>query len=264
MGGCGSAAYASAGPASSSACGTSVAPAVQTVSRQVWVPNVVTEEVPVVTSENISEEIAYTVYEQKSEQIPYECTYLVNRAETRTGTRKVVEYVTETRERMRKQVNYIDETRTRTRKELSYKTETKTETYPVVSYKTDKRTKEVSYTYQIPEQVVEPYQTTRYDHVAEEVVEEYTVQVQVPSMREVQVQVCKMVPKLVPYTYNPCSEGGATVGDGSMGTGYAGAVVGGCGLRPAATVQSVAVAPLRQQTAVVATSKMIRAIQTRM
>ena len=138
---------------------------------------------------------------------------MVNRPEVRTGTRKVVDYATETRERMRKSVKYVDETRTRSRKEMSYTTQTKTETYPVVTYRTEKKSKEVSYTYNVPEQVVEPYQTTRYEQVAEEVVEEYTVQVQVPSMKEVQVQVCKMVPKLVPYTFNPCcaASAGATL-----------------------------------------------------
>jgi hypothetical protein len=250
MGGSGSTGVVMSVSPSSGVCGAVVAsaPAVRTASRQVWVPNVVTEEVPEVTSTSVTEEVAYTVYEQKSEQIPYECTYLVNRAEQRTGTRKVVEYVTETRERTRKQVNYVDETRTRTRRELSYRSETKTETYPVVTYRTDKRTKEVSYTYQIPEQVVEPYSSTRYDQVAEQVVEEYSVQVQVPTMREVQIQVCRMVPKLVPYTYNPCAEaavssgtmsissGASAGGCGAVGGGCGSAVSGGCGCGAAAPV----------------------------
>ena len=233
MGGCGSS-MSGVVVSSGSSVGGCGAPAVQTTSRQVWIPNVVTEEVPVVSSTTQNEEVAYTVYEQQSEQIPYECTTLVNRPEVRTATRKVVDYANETRERMRKSVKYVDETRTRTRKELTYTTQTKTETYPVVTYRTEKKSKEVSYTYNVPEQVVEPYQTTRYEQVAEEVVEEYTVQVQVPSMKEVQVQVCKMVPKLVPYTFTPCCEasaGGATGGCGSA------AGSSGCGesLPPQAT-----------------------------
>ncbi len=124
--------------------------------------------------------------------------------EQRTGTRKVVDYTTETRTRNRKVVQYNEETRTRTRKVMSYQTQTKTESYPYVSYKTEKRTKEVSFTMQVPEQVVEPYQETRYEQVSEQVVEEYQVQVAVPTMKEAQVQVMRMVPKLVPYTYTPC------------------------------------------------------------
>lgn len=190
------------------ACETAYAsaPSVRTVSRQVWVPNVVTEEVPVVESTTQSEEIAYTVYEQKSEQIPYESTYIVNRPEQRKATRKIVDYRDEARERTRKAVKYVDETRTRTRKELVYKTETKQESYPVVNYKTEKKTKEISFTVNIPEQIVEPYQSVRYDQVAEDVVEEYTVAFQVPTMKEAKVQVCRMVPKLVPYTYTPGAE----------------------------------------------------------
>ncbi len=137
-GGCGSHAVPSPG------CGQAVvnygvptqtyAPATQTVSRRVWVPNVVTEEVSVVENVPQSQEIAYTVFEQKTEQVPYECTYLVYQPETRTGTRKVVTYTEETRTRTRKVVQYNDEVRTRTRKQLSYKQETRTQTIPVVSY----------------------------------------------------------------------------------------------------------------------------------
>lgn len=241
--GCGSVAYA--GPAaaySAPACGS----AVQTASRRVWVPNVVTEEVPVVESKLTSEEISYTVYEQETQEVPYECTYLVYKPEQRTGTRKVVDYNTESRTRNRKVVQYKDESRTRTRKVMNYETQTKTETYPYVSYRTDKRTKQVSFTIQVPEQSVEPYEETRYEQVTEQVVEDYTVQVSVPTTKEAQVQVMRMVPKLVPYTYTPCcsstSTGGYSV-DGAAsgcGTGYSvggydsGAVSGcGCSVAPA-------------------------------
>ncbi|MDX1928029.1 MAG: ferredoxin [Pirellulaceae bacterium] len=183
------------------------APVTQTVTRRVWVPNVVTEEVPVVENVSQSQEIAYTVFEQHTEQIPYECTYIVYRPETRTGTRKVVNYVEETRTRSRKVVQYNDETRTRTLKKLSYKQETRTETIPVVSYATEKRTKEVSYTFNVPETKVEPFTSTRFETVNEEISEEYTVSVPVTTTKEVQVQVCRMVPKLVPITIYPCAEG---------------------------------------------------------
>lgn len=193
---CGCGSHASVSPS----CATGVVSAPATRTRRVWVPNVVTEEVPVVEHETVSEEIAFTVYEQHAEQVQYEHTQLVYRPEERTGSKKVVQYVDEPRTRTRKQVEYRDETRTRVKKELSYKQETKTETYPVVNYRKEKRTKEVSYTVQIPEVQAEPYNSVRFEQVAEDVVEEYSIKVPVQSYREVQVQVAKMVPKLVPVT----------------------------------------------------------------
>ncbi len=233
-GGCGPAQVVHAQPAvqtySEQACS---APTTQTVTRRVWVPNVVTEDVPVVENVSQSQEVAYTVFEQHTEQIPYECTYLVYRPETRTGTRKVVNYVEESRTRNRKVVQYNDETRTRTLKKLSYKQETRTETIPVVSYTTEKRTKEVSFTFNVPETKVEPFTSTRFETVNEEVSEEYTVSVPVATTKEVQVQVCRMVPKLVPVTIYPCAEaqqsGGCANGCGGSPT-YAPASAGcsGC------------------------------------
>ena len=206
-------------------CGAPVAaaPATTTSTRRVWVPSVVTEEIPVVTSTFQNEEVAYTVYEQQSTQVPYKCAYVVYRPEQRTGTKKVVEYVAEPRTRTRKVVSYTDEQRTRTRRVLSYTTQSKQETYPFVTYRTEKKTKEISYTVNVPTQTVEPFQTTRYETVTEDVVEDYVVNVQVPTTREVQVQVCKMVPKLVPYTFNPCCGSGSYAGGGTMGGS------GGCG-----------------------------------
>ena len=199
-----------------------------TTTRRVWVPSVVTEEVAVVTNDVVNEEMAFTVYEQQSTQVPYECTYVVYRPETRTGTKKVVDYVMEDRTRTRKVVSYNDEQRTRTRREVSYKTETKEESYPVVSYRTEKRTKEISFTVNEQQQIVEPFQATRMETVTEDVIENYTVSVQVPVTKEVQVQVCKMVPKLVPYTFNQCA--GTSVSSGAMGVSMGhGTVSNGCG-----------------------------------
>jgi hypothetical protein len=237
--GCGSNLGYGSASAAYAAPSVACAPAVQTASRRVWVPNVVTEEVPTVETQLTTEEIAYTVYEQQTQEVPYECTSLVYRPEQRTGTRQVVDYNNETRTRNRKVVQYKDETRTRTRKVMNYETQTKTETYPYVSYRTDKRTKEVSFTIQVPEQIVEPYEETRYDQVSEQVVEEYTVQVSVPTTREAKVQVMRMVPKLVPYTYTPCCsstttggysvDGGAGNGAGYSVGGYDSGAVSGCG-----------------------------------
>ena len=203
-----------------------------------------TEEVPVVTNMVTSEEVAYTVYEQQSTQVPYECTYVSYRPEQRTGTKKIVEYVPEPRTRIRKVVSYTDEQRTRTRRELTYTTQTKQETYPVVTYKTEKKTKDISFIINVPTQNVETFQTTRYETVTEDVVEEYTVNVQIPTTKEVQVQVCKMVPKLVAYTFNPCAAAAlsnATVSSTTSGCGCgasaslpASSTRCGCGAAPVA------------------------------
>ena len=176
------------------------------MTRRVWVPNVITEQVAVVENVSQSQDVAYTVYEQHTEQVPYECTYIVYRPETRTGTRKVVNYVEESRTRNRKVVQYNDETRTRTRKQLSYKQETRTETIPVISYTNEQRTKEVTYAFNVSETKVEPFTSTRFETVNEEVSEAYTVSVPVATSKEVQVQVCRMVPKLVPVIIYPCAE----------------------------------------------------------
>ncbi len=195
VGGCG------AEPASAS-CGPA------TTTRRVWVPNVVSESVPI--TENVVEEqlIHYTAFEQQVEEVPYECTYMVYAPEERTGTRQVVTYEPESRTRTRKVVEYDDEERTRVRKELKYEDRTRTQTIPFVKYVTENRTKEVSYTVNIPETKVEPFTRTTYETIQEELSEEYTVRVPVTVYKEVQVQVCRMVPKLVPVTVQPCKSGG--------------------------------------------------------
>ncbi len=190
-----------------SACAQSVAQA--TVTRQVWVPNIVTEEVAVIENVLENQEIAYTAFEQRVEDVPYEATYMVYAPEQRTGTRQVVEYVAEPRTRTRKVVKYSDETRTRVRKELSYKQESKQQTIPVIEYVSEPRTKEVNYTVSVPETKVEPITRTKYETVQEEYSEAYTVRVPFTAYRDVQVQVSRMVPKMVPVTIYPCS-GNAT------------------------------------------------------
>ena len=62
--------------------------------------------------------------------------------------------------------------------------------------------------------------------MTEDVVEDYVVNVEVPTTKEVQVQVCKMVPKLVLYTFNPCCGSGYSTGGGTMGGSASGC---GCG-----------------------------------
>jgi len=175
--------------------------------------------------------VNYTVYEQQSTQVPYQCTTIAYRPDVRTGTKKVVDYVDEPRTRTRKVVQYNEESRTRMRKTLTYNTVSKTETVPYVTYKTETRTKEVSYTYNVPEYTVEPYQTTRYDRVAEEQVDEYTVSVPYTVTKEQKVQVCKMVPTLVEETVRPCCESSSTgiINGGTVSAGPSVMMGGGCG-----------------------------------
>jgi len=177
-----------------------------TVTKRVWVPNCVTENIPVTTSTTQDQVLSYTVYEQQATQVPYECTKIVYRPETRTSTRKVCVYVDEPRTRMRKVVKYNDEKRTRMRKELTYTTVTKKETVPYITYKSEPRSKEISYTYNVPECSTESYEVCRYDRVCEEQIEEYTVCVPYCEMVEQQVQVCKMVPRIVDDVFNACCE----------------------------------------------------------
>ncbi|MFO0941361.1 MAG: ferredoxin [Pirellulales bacterium] len=237
--GCGQAIVAGSGPAACGTisgvemgCGVASATATTTITRRVWVPNVVTEEVSVVENVMESKEIAYTAFEQQTTEVPYECVMVVYVPEQRTGTRKVVDYVDETRSRTRKVVQYKDESRVRSRKELSYKQQVRDQKIPFVSYTTEKRTKDVSFTVNVPETQVEPFTTTRYDTVQEEMTEQYTVKVPVTNYREQIVQVAKIVPKLVPITINPCQEvvSPTTISYGtSVGCGSPVPAATGCG-----------------------------------
>lgn len=207
-GSCGASAGGCGGAVAMGAGADAAGGAVCTTTKRVWVPNVVTENVPVISSTTKDQVVSYTVYEQQTTQIPYECVKLVYQPEQRTGTRKVCVYVDEQRSRTRKVVKYNNETRTRMRKQLTYATVTKTETFPFVTYKAEERTKEVSYTYNIPECSTEAYEVCRYDRVCEEQVEEYTACVPYCVMEERQVQVCKMVPRFIEEVLNVCCDGG--------------------------------------------------------
>jgi hypothetical protein len=200
------------------------------MTQKVWVPNVKTETVSVAASEQRDQVMMYTVFEQQTTQVPYECTRLVYRAEQRSGIKKTVVYVDEQRTRMRKVVKYNEEPRTRMRKQLTYTTKTRTETIPHITYKTEPRTKQISYTYNVPEYIQEPYQDTRYERVAEDQVEEYTVTVPYTVTEEKKVQVMKMVPRVVSETASPCAGGSTSLGSSvapAMGTPLTGALMGG-------------------------------------
>ncbi len=179
----------------------------QVVCHQVWVPNVINEEVSEVVSQPQTAEVQYLVYEQQYNTVPYQCVCIEYRPESRTGTKKEVTYQKEVRTRPRTIVEYQKETRTRPKKVLTFKEEERTETYPVVTYKPEKRTKEVSYTVCVPESRTETYTVTRCDQVPENKIENYTTRVCVPVTKEIEVQVCRMVPKVVSVTVQPCPTG---------------------------------------------------------
>jgi hypothetical protein len=179
----------------------------QMVCRQVWVPNVINEEISEVVPQQQTAEVQYLVYEQHYNTVPHECVCIEYRPETRTGTKMEVAYETEVRTRPRTIVDYVSETRVRPKKVLSFKEETRTESYPVIVYKPEKRTKEVSYTVSVPESRTENYTVTRCEQVPDNRIENYTTRVCVPVVREIEVQVCRMVPKVVSMNVCPCPGG---------------------------------------------------------
>ena len=197
-----------------------------------WVPNVRTEEQTVIDHQVQTQEVQYTVYEQHQEQVPYECTYLVYQTEERVGTKKKVVYQKVPRERTVKVVEYVDEPRTGMKKVLTYQDETKTESYPYISYRTEPATKEITWEEREPAYSVEDYQVTTTQRVEDKHIESYNVRVPVPSVREVEVQFCKMVPTVVEVTLGPC---GASASSGSYGGS---STVGDCGCRNATVVGS--------------------------
>jgi hypothetical protein len=181
------------------------------VCRQVWVPNVINEEISEVVPQQQTAEVQYLVYEQHYNTVPHECVCIEYRPETRTGTKKEVVYQTEVRTRPRTIVEYVNETRVRPKKVLSFKEEERTETYPVITYQPEKRTKEVTYTVCVPESREEHYSVTRCEQVPENRIENYTERICVPVVREIEVQVCRMVPKVVSMNVCPCPGNGMPV-----------------------------------------------------
>lgn len=175
------------------------------VCRPVWVPNCATQEAASAAGQQQTVEVEYLAYEQQVTSVPFECTSICFRPESRTGTKKEVTYQDQTLTRKRTLVEYVDQPRKRTKKELSFQEETRTEDYPVISYNQEKKSKDVTYTTYVPESKVETYTATRQDTYQEQRIETYTARVAVPATKEVEVQVCKMVPKVVSINIgNPC------------------------------------------------------------
>jgi YTV protein len=147
---------------------------------KVWIPNIVQEEVEV------------AVMKRQCVDEPYTCTVTVCKPETRTKTVKLCSYKCETRTKTDRVCRYEQETRTRTRQVTECKLET--------------RTRDVNYTVCVPQTKTTTHEVTTYKCVPEEKVEEYTVMVPHQVEKEVQVCVCKMVPKTIQVPAATCCD----------------------------------------------------------
>ena len=129
------------------------------------------------------------------------------RPETRTGTKKEVVYQTEVRTRPRTIVEYQNETRSRPKKVLSFKrrrADGDLSRCDLQAGKADQR----GHLHGLRPRVADRNLTvTRCDQVPENKIENYTTRVCVPVTKEVEVQVCRMVPKVVSVTVQPCPAG---------------------------------------------------------
>ena len=164
-----------------------------------------TEEVTEVVQQPQTSQVEYLVYEQHYQTVPHDCVCIEYRPEQRQGTKKEVAYQDEVRtpHADRRGLSGRDSARG-SRRSCRSATKQRTETYPVVSFRPERFTKEVSYTVYVPETKSETYTVTRMDQVADHRIENFTVRVPVPVVKEVDVQVTRMVPKVVAVTVNPC------------------------------------------------------------
>ncbi len=132
-------------------------PCTTTVCRRVWVPNIVEEQV--------------TVTVCKPQIVEEPCEYMVTvwKPEVRTCTVRVCDW----------------------------RQEVRTRKCHVTTYETDVVQKEVAYTVCVPQQKTWTETVTCYETQAEEVTRTVTVCVPHQVQKEVQVKVCRMVPKTV-------------------------------------------------------------------
>lgn len=96
-----------------------------------------------------------------------------------------------------------------------YKRENRTRTVKKCSYVNEKKTREVSYTRCVPEQRTKSREVTRYECVPTEKTVTYKVCVPHQVEKEVQVRVCKLVPKTVMVP--ACSDDSCGSGDCGVG-----------------------------------------------
>jgi hypothetical protein len=174
-----------------SGCGEQPCGGLTTVTRKVWVPNIETDEQQV------------TVMRPKMVEQQYEYSVTVCRPETKTRMVRVCDYRQEQRTVTHRVCDYVNETRERTVR--------------VCNMQPQQRTRQVNYTVCQPKTVTRTHNVTRYEQVAEEKTATYTVCVPHQVQKEVEVPVCRMVPKTVTV---PVSTGGCDSGHCGGGWSY--------------------------------------------
>ncbi len=184
-------------------CGDACAP---TITCKVWVSNIVQKIVNV------------TVNKPQMFTETYQYPVTLCRQETRTRTVNVCDMTTEQKTRevpyvvcVPKQESYTVNKPVWVDEPYSFtvtlcRTETRNRVDNVVEYQSEERTREVPYTVCVPQQRTRTRQVTTVKMVPEQRTDKYTVQVPYPVEKEIQVQVCRMVPKTIMVTVAvPCA-----------------------------------------------------------
>lgn len=154
------------------------------------------------------------------EQVP--CTVMKQQCVEQPYTYQVQVCTPETRTRSFKVCSYAQETRTATEKVCEYHYETRINKYTVTDCKHEQRTREVPYTVCVPKIETRSEQVTTYECRPFQKTETCTVMVQQCVQKEIEVQVCRMVPQTVQV---PCEQ---NCGGGGVSCGGERACGGGC------------------------------------
>ena len=172
---------------------------VVSILQRVWIPKIVDRQ----------ETVTVNRAQMVDEKYTYDVT--VCRPEKRSETLNVTEYVPEQKSRDVQYTVHVpkQETVTVNRAQMvdeayTYEVvvcrpELRTKTEMVTEYVREPKSREVQYTVCVPQKKTEQYQVTVYKCVAENRVETYNVQVPVCVERDIQVRVCRMIPKTVVY-----------------------------------------------------------------
>lgn len=93
-----------------------------------------------------------------------------------------------------------------------YRPEERTQRIKVCEYVTEERTREVRYTVYVPKQQTRVRNVTSYKMVSEPRVDSYTVRIPYTVAKEVDVAVCRMMPKTIVCRLPNCGAGGHAPG----------------------------------------------------
>ncbi len=178
-------------------CGAPAACAPAPCPQQVWVPNIVEEQVTVSVCKPVVVEEPYTYTVTLCRQEQRTCTVNVPRMVQETVSREVP-YTVCVAKPYTVCVNrptFVDVPYTYT--VTLCRPETRTRAVQVCKYVTEQQTREVPYVVCVPKQETRSRQVTVMKYVPESHTENYTVQVPHTVEKEVQVQVCRMVPQKI-------------------------------------------------------------------